>query len=87
MPDEIPDDIREKARELVALLDAETIESDNQGYGLVAPDEAVEIVAIALMAEREACAKIVEDRRIGFADQDAELNEVASAIRRGTPHA
>lgn len=39
------------------------------------------LVAKAIANERERCAKVVEARCIGFADQDAELNEIASEIR------
>lgn len=41
----------------------------------------IEIFKEGQKYEREACAKIVENEGIGFADDDEELNRIASLIR------
>jgi hypothetical protein len=37
--------------------------------------------ALVAAAEREACAKTVENHRVGWADEDMELNDIAAEIR------
>ena len=44
-------------------------------------DEVDAMLARAVAAEREACAQIVEAERIGFKDEDEQLNRIAAAIR------
>ena len=86
---DVPDDIREKARELISSLCASAMHCEN----------CIERIAKALMAERERCAKIAEDwelveRILPLADdshneaaltgQNEAAERIAIAIRRGT---
>lgn len=90
-----PEDIEAKAQEVARDIDYDAIDvSGNMFY-----DQAVPIIAAALLAERERCAKIAEEwplveRLLPMADeshneaaltgQHEAAERIAAAIRKGT---
>lgn len=87
---DIPDDVMKVAR---GLIDAEFEDNgDRPIWG--PPDQFIEIIARAILAERERCAKIADIEEARFCDprirdsfhsrgaRDASLR-IAAAIRRG----
>ena len=73
------DDILRMTRE--AHLDVYGLGKDHQQFMAAVECVAYSAFTAGTLKEREACAKVCELERIGFANDDEQLNRIAAAIR------